>query len=246
MTVNEVLKYLLDLYPLELAAEYDNCGLLVGDGESSVTKGIVTLDCTADTIEFAKAVGADLIVTHHPIMFSGIKKIPADSIEYKLISNGISLIAMHTNLDVANGGVSDTLCRALGLVNIKPIICNDFQIRIGETEKPIPPEQFAKFTSKVLKTTVKYVAGSKPINKVGVCSGSGGEFIDDALKCGVDAYVSADIKHHMFIDAENKGYTLIDAGHRATEDIIVEPLKDILNDKFGGFESFHSDKIKFA
>lgn len=245
MTVNDILQFLDSKYPLSLAAEFDNCGLLIGDKNTKVKSGVIALDCTAETIEFAKEIGANLIVTHHPIMFSGIKKIPADSIEYRLISNGISLISMHTNLDVAAGGVNDCLCSVLGLKNVKRIPTDDFYIRIGEIES-ISPDAFAKSVSLSLNTTVKYVAGKSDIKKVGVCSGSGGEYIDFALKSGADAFVSADIKHHLFIDAENRGYTLIDAGHRATEEVVIETLEKQLNGKFGGFKVFYSKTIKFA
>ena len=115
MKVKEILDFLYGLAPKELAEDFDNVGLLVGDENAEVKGIVVTLDCFNEVIDRAEDLGTNLIVTHHPIIFSGLKSVTADSLVYKLISKGISVISMHTNLDQSQGGVNDARCEALGL-----------------------------------------------------------------------------------------------------------------------------------
>ena len=247
VTVNDILEYLDSRFPLSLACEFDNSGLLIGNKDAIITKGVVALDCTDSCIEFAKQIGANLIVAHHPIMFGGINKVLADSTEYKLISNNISLIAMHTNLDLAEGGLNDELCKVLGLKNVKIHPCDDFAIRLGELECEMAPCDFAKYVGERLNhPAIKYVAGKNNVKTVGLCSGSGGEFLTDAIKNGADAYVSGDIKHHLFVEAENKRFTLLDAGHSETEIIAVDLLKKTLDACKTEFLVFKEKSIKYT
>ncbi len=246
MKVIDVLEFLNNKYPLDLAEAYDNCGLIIGNENDEVTSGIVALDCTKAAVDEAISRGANLIITHHPLMFSAIKQLHSGDLEFELIRHGINLISMHTNLDAADGGVNDVLCEKLGLTGIEKLVCNDFAIRIGKVTPAISPEEFASRVSNALSCPVKFVAGKNDISRVAVCSGSGGEFLDCAIAAGADAFLSSEIKHHQFMHAANLGFSLFDAGHQTTEDIIVEELTRVLNSKFGGFEAFNYNPIQYT
>lgn len=247
MTVREIYDYLNSLYPVSTACDFDNAGLLVGDPETEVKKALISLDCTLNTVKKAAENGCQLIITHHPVIFEPLKNVLSGSVVYELISNGISVISMHTNLDIADGGVSDSLCKAMGLTEIKPYTASDgFLLRCGAIS-PVSAESFAERLKTALGGSIKYVDGGRTIEKVLVCSGSGGEFIEDAINGGFDALVTAEIKHHQFILAATGGISVFDGGHFNTEDIVIEPLKTVLSEKFGSVEFItdHSNSIKY-
>ena len=247
MTVKNIFDYLNSLFPVSTACDFDNAGLLIGDGDTEVKKALISLDCTLETVKIAKENGCGLIITHHPVIFSPLKNILKGSIAYELVKSGIAVISMHTNLDMADGGVSVWLCKSIGLENIVPLTADDgFILRGGETA-PVSADCFAEKIKNSLGGFVKYVDGGKKIRKVLVCSGSGGEFVETAINKGFDAFVSAEIKHHQFLTASDCNISVFDAGHFNTEDIIVEPLCDLLNKNFGDTEflTHHSECIKF-
>ena len=233
MTVNEVFSFLQEWCPLSLAMSGDNPGFLVGDKNEKVKKILVALDCTSELIEKAAKVGANLIVTHHPIIYAPLKNVTEKSRVYKLIKNGISVISMHTNLDVAKGGINDCLANALKLKNITELYNQeiDFTSRIGELEKPISAEELAFFVKNTLGGNIRYNDGKRLIKRVAVCGGSGSDMFIPALLSKADALVTADIKHSLFITANEKNFTIIDGGHFYTENLIIEPLASYLKEK---------------
>lgn len=244
--VLDVYNYLCRLYPLEDACDFDNVGLLVGDKDSTVSSVLVTLDCDMTAVNRAIELGCELIVTHHPVIFDPLKSVTADGIVYSLIKNGISVISMHTNLDVAEGGVNDCLCKALGLKEVSVFTADDgFNIR-SAVSPVADPDELAMHIKSKLGCNVRYVAGKKQVQKILVCSGSGGDFLFDAVKGGFDALITADVKHHLFVEASNIGISLFDAGHYHTEDIVVNPLCDIISKEFSQITviAHHSNKIK--
>lgn len=246
MKVKDILGYLESLYPIETACDFDNVGLLVGSSESEVKSAVVALDCDINTLSFARVNGANLIITHHPVIFEPIKSVTDNDIIFNLIKNGISVISMHTNLDVGDGGVNDTLCGVLALKDVKPYIADDgYMLKCGQADFD-NADNFAAFIKKQLGGSVKYVSGNKPIKNVLVCSGSGGNYIDEAISGGFDALVTADVKHNVFISAINAGISLFDGGHYDTENIIVKPLCDRLQKQFSdtAFSPFLGKKIK--
>ncbi len=245
ITVNDIFKFLNDRFPTDTACDFDNVGLLIGSGKTPVKKAVVSLDCMLDTVSFAKSIGAELIVTHHPVIFNGLKSVLSDSAVYEAIASGISVISMHTNLDVGSGGVNDTLCKLLGLGEITEYIAEDgYKLKCGSINAT-EPEDFAKFLKDTLGTVVRFTKGTRPIERVLVCSGSGGGYLYDAIKGGFDALVTADVKHSILVDAANAGFSIFDAGHLATEDIIVFPLCEMLSDSFTDvqFTEYHTDNI---
>lgn len=225
MKVKELVSFLYGIAPEDLKEDYDNVGLLVGDENAEITGVLVSLDCFDEVVSRAEDLNANLIVTHHPVIFEPLKSVTEQSLVYKLINKGISVISMHTNLDKTEGGVNDALCAALGLFDVKTVITEEgFPIRVGELPEPEDPYTFAKTIKQALSGAVKFVPGNKDVLTVAVCSGSGGDFIYDAINCGADALVTSDVKHHLFIEAGENNISLYDAGHFNTEDVIVSPL----------------------
>ncbi len=225
MKVCDILSFLETVAPKNTACDFDNVGLLVGDSQATVNGILVSLDCFDEVIDRAEDLGANLIITHHPIIFSPLKSVTDESLVYKLIDKKISVISAHTNLDIAEGGVNDALCSAFGLYDVKPLITQDgYLLKMGELDDSEDPYSFARLIKEKLNGAVKFVAGNRDILKVVVCSGSGGDYLYDAIQAGADAFVTADIKHHLFIEAGRLGISLFDAGHFNTEDVIVAPL----------------------
>lgn len=248
ITVNNILDFLKQKYPLDTACDFDNVGLLVGNGDACVSKAVVCLDCDINTVNYAKSVNANLIVTHHPVIFNGLKSVTVGSVVYELLNSGISVISMHTNLDIAQGGVTEQLCSALQLNNVTPFVAHDgFLIRSADC-KIKNADELANHIKKQLGTAVRYADSGRAINKVLVCSGSGGDFLQDVIENNYDALIAADIKHNIFIDAINCGVTVFDAGHYQTENIITDALKKTLSDNFGTleFNVFYNSKIKYC
>ena len=244
--VSDILEYLSTRYPLYTACDFDNVGLLVGDANTTVNSALITLDCDLGAVEFAKSQGISLIITHHPVIFGGLKSVLKGGVVYSLIENGISVISMHTNLDIAEDGVTATLCDKIGLLNITSYTAADgFTLRSGECDFA-SADILAAHLKETLGGAVRYSDSGKKINRVLVCSGSGGDFLCDAISGGFDALVTADVKHNVFIDAVNYGVSVFDAGHYNTENIILTPLKAILSEKFGSvaFATYSNDKIK--
>lgn len=247
MTVKNVFELLNRLFPCETAADFDNVGLLIGDFNAEASRVLVSLDCTEAAFESAVQNGCRLIITHHPIIFSPLKTVTADSFRYRLIKSGISVISMHTNMDIAENGVNESLANALGLSEVRPYTAqNGFVLRLGKTASPIAPDAFARHIRKSLGGFVRYSDGGSEISTVLLCSGSGGEFIRDVPLSGAQALVTAEVKHHSFYEAAELGVSVFDAGHFNTEDVVVEPLARILREKLpqADFITDHSTVIK--
>lgn len=246
MTGNDIYAFLNQKFPIETACDFDNPGFLIGDRSAAVSGVLVALDCDRYAVQSAIDQGCQLIVTHHPVIFSGLKSISAESVPFMLIQNGISVISMHTNLDIADGGVNDCLSRVLGLSDIAECVAHDgFVLRRGRL-KPVTADQLATDIGQRLGGTVRYTDGGSMIENVLVCSGSGGEFLCEVVPAGCDALITGDVKHHLFIDAVNAGISLFDAGHFNTEDVIVEPLAACLRGEFTSLRvvPYHSGQIR--
>ncbi len=231
ITVKDIFEFLNDKFPIETASDFDNPGLLVGNKAAIVTKAMLALDCDVNAVKAASENGCELIITHHPVIFSPLKSITEESIAYELIKSDIAVISMHTNLDIGKGGVNDCLCRELSLKSIKPFIADDgFEIRSAKTDIS-SPDELARHIKESLGYAVRYVAGRK-IQSVLVCSGSGGEFLKEALREGFDALITADVKHNVFVEAVNNGVSVFDCGHYASEAVVLGPLCELLTEGF--------------
>lgn len=249
MKANTVFEKLCDFAPLEYAMGFDNAGFLIGDGESEVKNVVVCLDATTKAVDFAIENNANLIITHHPIIFNALKSITPDSNNrvFKCLTNGISVISMHTNLDIAVNGVNDTLAKKLELKNIVSVTDEEgFSFRKGILKEPMSADGFAKYLKSKLGGVIRFTDSGKTISAVAVCGGSGGDFWGLALKSKADALVTADVKHSCFIDAAENNFSLFDAGHFHTENVIVNAITERLQKEFGNikFLPYNTGEIK--
>ena len=247
-TVREIEQALFDLAPRERAMEWDNVGHLLGYPNDQVERVLVALDITEDVADEAIAKGCQLIVAHHPVM--NCKWLPVQDIRddtpqghlfLKLLGNGVSAICMHTNLDLAEGGVNDVLAERLELVDPGPL-CDNVPCRAGTLREPMALADFARFVSRALHCNgVRYADAGRPVHRVAVGGGACGEFEDTAIWAGCDTFVTADLSYHAFLDAKGKGINLIDAGHFPTEDPVCYRLIDYLTERFPGLSVAKSD-----
>lgn len=228
MTVKEVYDALQTVAPFETQLDFDNAGLLIGSFHQPVTGIGVVLDVTPQAIGQAQQRGLDCIVSHHPIIFSGLKAIPTESPVYQAIRAGLAVISAHTNLDAAAGGVNDALAAALGLEAVQPLGLPGDRTppmgRIGRLSAGMDSYGFAAYVSEKLHTRAKYVPADRPIDTVAVCGGAGEAFIQPAAAAGADALVTADVKHHNLLLARSLGLMVVDAGHFETEQVVIAPL----------------------
>ncbi|MGI5892958.1 MAG: Nif3-like dinuclear metal center hexameric protein [Candidatus Merdivicinus sp.] len=232
-SIGEIYEALDDWAPFETQEEFDNSGLLVGSADSAVQFALLALDLTSEVCAEAAKRGVQLVITHHPLIFDPLRRIPSQSVVYQLIQAGISVISVHTNLDKAPGGVSDTLADTLGLVEAEDVEGGDGCVKIGEFSRLFTGEMLARRVKERLELPLLrlYDAGNT-IRRVALCSGAGGSFLPQVIQAGADAYITGDVKHNQVVDAANAGITLIDAGHYETESIILEPMRQFLQERF--------------
>ena len=236
MKCQKILQRMEEIAPKNLAEEWDNPGLLIGNFNCDVKKILVCLDVDCRAIDFAIENEVDLIISHHPIIFRSMKNLrtdlPLGSRIEKLLTHGISVFAAHTNLDSAEGGVNDVLAEKLGLTEVKSL--EDSFGRIGKLSEKISARDFAEFVKKVLNADhVRLVeSNSKLISKIAVCGGAGAEFIDKAKFHGADLFVTSDVKYHEAQHAFEIGLNVIDAGHFYTEFPIVHVIAEKLRESF--------------
>ena len=229
ITVRDVYDFIDKFAPFDTQDNFDNSGLLVGSMEAEVTKIAVCLDITKNTAEEAAMQGANLIVSHHPLIFHKLSAIEPGNPVNILIKNDINAICAHTNADMAKDGISDIMLELLGINNgtarvLEPIHKDGTGYgRIVDLDFVSDAQALATACKAAfLCDTVRYYDSGRIIKTVGVCSGAGGSEINvaHAAKMGCDALVTGDVKHSGFIEALNRGITLIDAGHFHTENII--------------------------
>lgn len=249
-TVNDILKYIESFAPCDTAMDFDNCGLLVGDGGTEVNGVLVTLDITAEVVKEARELGCGLIVSHHPVIFQPIKKLGSCSVPYLLAQYGIAAICMHTNLDLAQPfGVNTCLGEAIGVRGVKRADAGEC-LFIGELENAEDSDVFARRVMDALGCEgLRYTRGSGTVKKVALASGSGGSDIFDAAALGADALVTGEIKHHEINAANELGVCVVDAGHFKSEDIVILPLTKRLEGQFSAIKftksQVYGDKMKY-
>ena len=219
VTVGQVLKLLEGLAPLELAEEWDNVGLLAGHPDRPVQAVLCALDLTPRVIDEAIERGAQLIVTHHPILFRGRKNLRETDAEGRmlcqLVRGNLSMIAMHTNYDNARPGVNDALAECLGLRDVEVL---ENGMRAGTTDRGTLGA-FAEYVEKQLGGPVRrYGDLARPVYRVAVLGGAGEDYTAQALAAaGADVYVTGEMAYHKGLDAAENGLCVLEAGHAATE-----------------------------
>ena len=242
MKVKDIIKVIEDFAPLSIQEGWDNSGLCVGSPEDEVTSVLLALDCTPELVDEAVACGADMIVTHHPLIFSGLKKIsPEDMVGeavIKAIRAGISIYAAHTSADKVLEGVSGAMAAKLGLVNVT-VLDEDGEGTglgaVGDLPQPMTAEQAVAFVKD--RFALKAMKTSRPsdgmISRVAMCGGSGGSLIKGARKAGAQLYISGDISYHNFFTPD--GFMIMDIGHYESEIEIVDILFSLIKKNFPTF-----------
>lgn len=228
--VKDFYEYLNGIAPFDTQEDWDNSGILVGDMNAEVKKAAVVLDITPDAVRQAKELGANLIISHHPVIFRAMKSFTKGSVPFELAANGINTVCCHTPLDIAAGGTNDTLADILG-----------FEVHTGENPilrfGAIPEttaEKLAKHIADILGTKVRFADAGKTIKKIAICTGAGSDLLNEAGD--IDAFITGDAGHHDFLDAVQAGVTLIAAGHYETENPVVPVLKRKLAEQFKEIE----------
>lgn len=255
-TNHHILEFLEEWAPGGTKLEYDNIGLLVGDPSQEINKLLLCLEITPSVLDEAIALQADLILAHHPLIFKKLSRIltsdTTGSMIRRLIKTDISLIAAHTNLDAAPGGVSFTLADRLGLRDTRFLKTNPSRPdaispippdpensgfgTIGYLSQPLKKEAFLALVREKLNSKgIRYNGSPPKIEKVAVCGGSGAFLIPDAIQQGADAYLTADIKYHDFF-IEKEDFLLVDGGHYETEVPVLTTLCERMQKSFPELE----------
>ena len=229
LTVQNVYDFINELAPFDTQDAWDNSGLLLGDPASEVRGIHVALDCTEAVCAEAEQLGANLIVTHHPVIFSGRKNLterdPETMLLCRLVRSSIAVISAHTNFYMAQGGTKDTLAALIGLENIRGEGC----IRVGDLPSPMTAGELEALLSARLNTVVRRMGpANAPIRIVGMCSGGGSEFYAQTLELGAEAFISGEIHHHHALEAAARGMVCFECGHHATEEPGIFALADAL------------------
>ena len=247
LILRDVVAALESLYPLEHAADWDRVGLVTGDLDQPVRRVLFALDPTLAVIDEARAWGADLLVTHHPLLLRGVHSVATSSAKgasvTALVRAGVALWVGHTNADVADPGVSTVLADALGLDAQRPLSTEGGSAigRVGELVSPVSLAAFADVVAAALPDTVGGIRVSGDpdalVSTVAVMGGSGDDRFDDVRVSGADVYVTADLRHHPVLEAREEARSgrpyLVDAGHWATESLWLQSGREQLLSALG-------------
>jgi len=240
--IDDVIAYLNSLYPFNLQEKWDNSGYLVESRGTEVSKILLTLDITNEAVMEADLKGAELIISHHPVIFDARKRLLRTDPVYKLVQSGIGTVCMHTNLDIADGGTNGVILGKLQSAFGISAAPEPFE-EIGSEnnlgwivtlDEPADAETFGKKIKEIFGCEyIRMSGGSKnQLSKIAFCSGSGGSMIGLAMAKGCDALITGDVKHDVWIDANNHNFALYDCGHFHTENIVLTELRRVLEEKF--------------
>ena len=239
MKVKDIIRVIEEFAPLSIQEGWDNSGLCIGSPEDVVSSVLLGLDCTPELVDEAIACGADMIVTHHPLIFQGLKKIspedPVGEAVMKAIKAGISIYAAHTSADKVIAGVSGAMAAKLGLEDVW-ILDEDGEGTglgvVGNLPEPLSAEEAVRLVKE--RFGLKAMRTSRPlegkISRVAMCGGSGGSLIGTAMKSGAQLYISGDISYHHFFTRD--GFMLMDIGHYESEIEIVDILFSLIKKNF--------------
>lgn len=252
MKVSDIASFMDRIAPPNLAEYWDNVGLLVGNREQNVSRILVSLDATMETVNEAIQKKADMIITHHPVIFKELKSLNEDDFKVRmlaeLIRNNISVYCAHTNLDVAEDGVNEQLADILGLVKIKNFnshaedswkkLQKPYPGKVGLLGEAMNFEDFIYMVKVQLEVPYLRVIGKEKekIQKVAVFCGSFDENWEAIMHEAPDVLVTGDIKYHTALDAFERGICIIDAGHFATEKVIIPVIVKKLQESFPTIE----------
>lgn len=250
MQIKELLNYLEQIAPLKYQEQYDNSGIICGDENAELTGVLICIDSLEPHIDEALAKNCNLIIAHHPLIFSGVKKLtPGDYVGrtlIKAIQNQITIYSMHTNLDnLLHNGVSERIAKKLDLRNVEllspkaGLFAGEPAIGTGVTGhmvNAVNEQDFLYELKKIMKTDcVRHTRLlGKKVEKIAICGGSGAFLLKEAIRSGADVFVSADFKYHDFFDADGK-ILVADIGHYESEQFTVEIIYDLITKRFSNF-----------
>ena len=232
MLLREIINSIESVAPRSAQEKWDNSGMQVGDTGRDIQSVLLTTDITEDVVNEAVLNGCQLIISHHPLLFHGLKQVcgqtPQARIVEMAIKNNIAIYSAHTNLDSVEGGINTRLAERLG-INDYRLLTESGLGAIGKLSQPIPYAAFIAHVREILQCTyVRYTRARRAmIETVALCGGSGAEFIEEAINQGADVYLTADCKYHEFQDADGR-IGLIDIDHWYSERHAREIFKDIL------------------
>lgn len=245
--VNDVYQIVDRLAPFSTQMSFDNAGFLVGRGVRTVTRILVALDITEEVVAEAADLGAELIVSHHPVIFQPARSVtdetPTGRILLALAEKSIAAICAHTNLDAVQGGVNDALAQSVGLTGIEMLVTDGLDGtgrpygigRVGTLpagDSPSVPEYAKRIKEALGANGVRFVDAGRPVRRVAVGGGACGDMIKDAVTRDCDTFITADLKYHEFLEAKALGVNLIDAGHYPTENVVCPVLAQALQAAF--------------
>lgn len=242
MKASEVASIIEQMAPLSYQESWDNSGFCLGSPSQEVHSALLGLDCTPALVSEAVSLGADMIITHHPLIFGGVKKISPDNNTglaiIEAIKHGIVVYSSHTNMDKVSGGVSFRMAARLGLENVEILekgIYGEGLGAVGTLKEPMAPDDFVLFVKKAfsLESLRCTRLPERKISKVALCGGAGKSVIPSAIDCGADAYITGDIPYHDFFTED--GFMIMDIGHFESEIDIVKTIYDILKEKIPTF-----------
>lgn len=245
-TVREIYEKMDHLYPFGTQMSFDNAGFLVGDGAQEVTSVLVALDISFQVIEEAREKTCQLIVTHHPVIFTPLKSMrwekPTERMVMELVKSEIAVISAHTNLDRSAEGVNFHLAKALGLENFSFLLeeGRDEQGRVYGTgmmgkvhQEGLSCGDYAQYVAEVLSCKgIRFTDVGRPVSKVAVGGGSCGSLLAHVAEMACDTFVTGDVKYDVFLEAKERGINLLDAGHFPTEQVICPVLVETLQEHF--------------
>ena len=232
MTVRDVYEIIDRLAPFSAALDWDNSGLQVGDWSARVDRVLVALDATPQVLEEAAGAGAQLVVTHHPLLFEPVRQLAAPHPAFLAARLGVAVLSAHTNYDLAPRGVNAQLAAALGLADTEPLP------DVGGAEPPVglvgnlPKEASTRALAQALEGVLgvrpRYNPLDRTIRRVALCGGAGADFVAAGQAAGGHAFLTGEAKHHQFLDAHARGIVLFDGTHYATEALAMPFLADYL------------------
>lgn len=252
--VRDIMKEMEKIAPPFLKESYDNVGLMVGDKEKEVKKVLLALDCTKNVIKEAESVNADLIITHHPLLFRKPSRIVRDDLQgwkiIELIKNDISLYSSHTNLDSVKGGINEEIVNLLGFKNSKIIEKSNIKGfedsgigRIITLDEEMSVLELINIVKEKLNIqNLRAAIGKDTVKKIAVINGSGQDFFGLASSLGADCIITGDTTYHFVSDYKEEGITILDAGHFPTEWLVFLRVMTKLEERFPEIEFIHSEE----
>ncbi len=235
MNVLQLYQKLDARYPRALSCSWDNDGMMIcPDPNREVKRVLFALDATEETIAEAIRVGADVMITHHPMLFRSLRAIEPFSVSGKCalfaIGAKLSVFSFHTRLDAADGGVNDALAKKIGLCDILKFGDDESRElgRIGKLPEMMTGEAFAAMVRDVLGTPAVQLTGTWKVSRIAVVGGAGKDFILPAMTAGADTLLTGEASYNAVLDAAAEGFTVVEAGHYYTEAPVLDALADVV------------------